>query len=111
MFVKGASEKLYDRCCNKPPRVYEIVKDLSFKGLRALAFGYRKIDISDIKHQLNLEREEMEKDFTLMGIVTFDNSLKEDCVQTIQSLKEADIEAKIITGDNIYIAIETAMRA
>jgi P-type E1-E2 ATPase len=46
----------------------------------------------------------------MLGLVTFDNRLKDDTVETIQRLVNADIEVKIITGDNIYIAVETAIR-
>ena len=32
-------------------------------------------------------------------------------MDTIKRLKEANIQTKMITGDNIFIGIETAMRA
>jgi P-type E1-E2 ATPase len=50
-------------------------------------------------------------DTKLIGIVAFENKLKDDAVDTIKRLKEANIQTKMITGDNIFIGIETAMRA
>ena len=47
---------------------------------------------------------------TLLGVVGFENKLKHDTVETIRILMEGGIEPKIITGDNIYIAVETAIR-
>jgi P-type E1-E2 ATPase len=47
----------------------------------------------------------------MIGLVTFDNKLKDDTIQTITNLREAEIKTKIITGDNIYIAVETAIRS
>lgn len=46
----------------------------------------------------------------MLGLLVFENKLKEDAWSTIEKLKEAGIESRMITGDNIYIAIETAMR-
>ena len=44
-------------------------------------------------------------------MVAFSNSLKKDTISTIRSLKDAQIEVKVVTGDNIYVGVETAMRA
>lgn len=46
-----------------------------------------------------------------MGLVGFDNVLKPDTEPTMNNLKKANIDPKMITGDNIYIAIQTARRA
>ena len=40
----------------------------------------------------------------------FDNKVKEEAAELIEKLKTANIESRIITGDNIYVAMETAMR-
>jgi P-type E1-E2 ATPase len=50
-------------------------------------------------------------DTKLIGIAAFENKLKDDAVDTIKRLKEANIQTKMITGDNIFIGIETAIRA
>lgn len=41
----------------------------------------------------------------MIGMVTFENKLKEDTKKTIALIEESKIETKIITGDNIFIAI------
>lgn len=46
-----------------------------------------------------------------MGLVAFENKLKHDTRETIDRLVLAGIEPKIITGDNIFIAVETGVRA
>lgn len=46
----------------------------------------------------------------MLGFLVFENKLKGDAYDTIERLKLSGIESKIITGDNIYIAIETAVR-
>jgi P-type E1-E2 ATPase len=45
-----------------------------------------------------------------LGVVAFENKLKDDTVATLAKLMAAHIEPKIITGDNIFIAVETALR-
>jgi magnesium-transporting ATPase (P-type) len=41
--------------------------------------------------------------------VTFANALKPDSVQTIAALTAAEIKTKIVTGDSIFVAIQTAL--
>jgi magnesium-transporting ATPase (P-type) len=52
-----------------------------------------------------------EVDIIALGIVAFENKLKVDTRSTIDKLVESDIEPKMITGDNIFIAVETGFRA
>ena len=49
------------------------------------------------------------KNTTILGVVTFVNQLKHDAVETIAALSHADINTKIITGDNIYLGVQTAL--
>lgn len=46
---------------------------------------------------------------SLFGLVTFSNALKEDAAETIAILAAAEIKAKIVTGDNLFVAIQTAL--
>jgi P-type E1-E2 ATPase len=46
-----------------------------------------------------------------LGLAAFENKLKVDTRSTIDKLNESDIESKMITGDNIFIAVETGFRA
>jgi magnesium-transporting ATPase (P-type) len=45
----------------------------------------------------------------LLAIVTFANALKPDAASTISTLRDASIKTKMITGDNIYVAIQTTL--
>lgn len=42
-------------------------------------------------------------------MVTFINLVKNDAKSTITTLTEAEINTKIITGDNIFLGIQTAI--
>ena len=46
----------------------------------------------------------------MKGILAFENRIKEDTPKLMNKLKQSNIESKIITGDNVFIAVETAIR-
>lgn len=41
----------------------------------------------------------------MLGLCAFENKLKHDTRETVDRLVKAGIEPKIITGDNIFIAV------
>lgn len=49
------------------------------------------------------------KRIDIIGLVTFVNLLKEDAQSTIEALTESEINTKIITGDNIFLGVQTAL--
>jgi magnesium-transporting ATPase (P-type) len=110
VFVKGAAEKMQRSSVNKYDKYEELISSLSLAGLRNIAFGYKEVQQSELQFYLVAMREEFEKGLTLLGVVAFENKLKPDTVETIKILMDAKIEPKIITGDNIFIAVETALR-
>jgi P-type E1-E2 ATPase len=54
-------------------------------------------------------REEFLASTNIMGVVTFANHLKSDAKPTINTLTECGINTKIITGDNIFLGVRTAI--
>ncbi len=44
-------------------------------------------------------------------MIAFENKLKSDTKTLITKLNKSNIETKMITGDNIFIAVETGLRA
>lgn len=46
----------------------------------------------------------------MYGMLAFENKLKHDASEIMVKLAFARIQPRMITGDNVYIAIETAMR-
>lgn len=51
------------------------------------------------------------QNITELGIAAFENKLKHDTRETIDRIVRSGIEPKIITGDNIFIAVEIGTRA
>lgn len=95
---------------NKYIKYDELISNLSLAGLRNIAFAYKEISPEEVSNYMTCKREEFEKGLTLLGVVAFENKLKNDTVDTIRKLMDANIEPKIITGDNIFIAVETGLR-
>lgn len=108
IFVKGAPEKIQKVSINQVAGFQKLLSDVSLAGLRCLAVAYR--EVKQPQEWVNASRESFEAGLTMIGLATFDNLLKEDTAETIQKLSDAEIEVKVITGDNIYIAVETAIR-
>ena len=52
----------------------------------------------------------MECDLTFLGFILLENKLKIESEQTIRELKAAEIEVKMVTGDNILTAITIALQ-
>lgn len=85
IFVKGAPEKIQKVSTNTIEGFDELLANVSLAGLRCLGIAYR--EVIDYLSWMKSDRLQFEKDLILLGLVTFDNQLKEDTVQTIKSLR------------------------
>jgi len=113
VFTKGAPEKVVQLCRPEslPDNVQNTIRKFTKHGYRVLAFGYKKVDGSNLEvptaHQTRL-RDHFESELTFQGIALFKNNLKEQTKPTILNLKRADFRVGMITGDNINTAISIA---
>lgn len=89
IFVKGAPERIQKISLNQVDDFDNLLANISLAGLRCLAVAFR--EVTDFNSWQKCDRLSFEKDLTLIGLVTFDNKLKEDTVQTITNLREAEI--------------------
>ena len=64
----------------------------------------------EVAEWLAKTRGDCMKGLIMAGLMAFENSLKPDAAETIDLLRQANISSRVITGDNIFIAIETALR-
>lgn len=70
---------------------------------RVIACAYKEIEYNE-----GLSREELEKDLTYLGLISFDNPLKPYVCEVIQELKNAEIISLMITGDMESTALSVA---
>ena len=87
------------------------MKSLSLSGYRTIAIAYKIVDEDEVEVYMKAERAIFEKKVELLGLVAFENKVKSEAKEAMQRLRESNIETKIITGDSIYIAVETALRS
>lgn len=111
VFIKGAPERIDKNSVVKYSNFETLVSNLSLGGYRTIAYGYKEIDERELSKYLQGERDIFEQNITALGLAAFENKLKVDTRSTIDKLNESDIESKMITGDNIFIAVETGFRA
>ncbi|KAL4502210.1 hypothetical protein ABPG72_000445 [Tetrahymena utriculariae] len=109
LFLKGAPEKVYDICQSStlPSNFQNLQNKLSLKGFRLIAMAYK--ELSSSKEAIDLSREELEQNLRFLGFLILENQLKEDTPEAIQSLKEGQIECKIISGDNPLTTLQTGI--
>ena len=73
-------------------------KDLSARGYRVLAVGYRAMMEQDAYRAAD------EKDLVLAGYLTFTDPPLDDAPRMLKALKNDGVEIKILTGDNELVA-------
>lgn len=142
VFCKGSYEKLQEICgAHTLPLDYsQCAERLAKDGCYVLGLGVKELPKAaislDLEEALSLSytssiktpatqqqqqqqhldtmaRDDMEKDLSLLGLLLFQNELKDDSADVIAKLKEGDIRVVMITGDNAmtgcYIARHSGM--
>ncbi|VDN95306.1 unnamed protein product [Brugia pahangi] len=109
LYCKGAPEMIASLCkpSTVPVNYSNVVNDYAQHGYRLIAVAYKKLHISFPKSQ-RVNREQVENDLTLLGLVTMENRLKTHTVSVIRQLNKAHIRTVMVTGDNILTALSVA---
>ena len=95
----GLASDLAEGSRKKIEQKYE---DLSAEGLRVLGVAYKKIKEEKAVYSINDE-----SGMVFLGFVAFLDPPKETAKQSLQLLRKAGIELKIITGDNELVTRKT----
>jgi len=81
-------------------------------GCRVIGLGAKSVKEEDLAFYLRTSREMFLANIEMLGLVSFGNALREETPKVIQRLREeVNLNLKMITGDNIYIAVRTAFMA
>ncbi|CAD7953115.1 unnamed protein product, partial [Amoebophrya sp. A25] len=116
VLVQGAHEKIYVLTKGSPVRVMrrcdpkKLPEDfearaqaLSKAGFYVLAVAARELSSSDPSLASdNVDRDALERDLGLVGLLTFRNELKRDTRGVVTQFRDASILPQMVTGDNIY---------
>ena len=101
IFCKGAPDSISKILREIPEDYHEKVNEYSLQGHRVIALAYKEV-------QEHGNRNTDENQLSFMGFVIFANKLKEETAGVIKELREANIQPKMCTGDNILTAISVA---
>lgn len=93
--VNGAVQPLDDAARKRCEKLYE---ELSAKGLRTLAVGFRELPVQATYRVTD------EKDLTLSGYLTFIDPPLPDSQAALEDLRRDGVAVKILTGDNELVA-------
>ncbi|XP_054266633.1 polyamine-transporting ATPase 13A3-like isoform X2 [Macrosteles quadrilineatus] len=106
IYSKGAPEVIRNICnhLSIPEDFEKKLEEYTAKGCRVLGIAYK----NDYLSVDQLVREEIEKDFTFLGLIVFENRLKPGTVGVIKTLQAANIHTVMVTGDNQLTAVSVA---
>lgn len=110
VFAKGAPEIIHRHSTSKFAYFDRLLQTESYSGFRTIGYGYKEVEPRRLGEHLRASREEHLSQIRMLGLIAFENKLKHDARETIHRLELAGIRSRMITGDNVYIAIETAVR-
>lgn len=120
VFCKGSYEKIEEIALQSTvPSDYAMrAEKLARDGCYVLGIAYKEIPASGggedgIKFDQQQTREDIESDLNLLGLIMFQNDLKDDSADVLSTLKDGGIRTVMITGDNAmtgcYIARSSGM--
>ncbi|PWZ03441.1 hypothetical protein BCV70DRAFT_17364 [Testicularia cyperi] len=110
VFVKGAPEVMADICDKEsfPADYDDLLSYYTKHGYRVIACAGKSMPgMSWIKAQ-RMRREQAESGLRFLGLIIFENKLKEGTAPAIEVLRQANIITKMVTGDNPRTAISVA---
>jgi predicted P-type ATPase len=120
VFCKGSYERMQQLSNpNSVPSDYKAVADqLAKDGCYVLGLAYRELPSNWTNAEIDAfvaDRDAVDEQLSLLGLILFRNELKEDTTDAIAQLKAGDIRVVMVTGDNAmcgcYIARHSGMVA
>lgn len=107
-YTKGSPEKIISLCNidnNELKNIEEKIAKYQEKAYRVIAFAHKPLDINcDFEEK----RESIENNMIFDGFVAISDPLRGDVYESINKCRNAGIDTKILTGDNIITATAIA---
>lgn len=108
-YCKGSPEMILNfvRPETVPDDFHDVLESYTQEGYRVIALAHKILKLSYTK-VMKVQRDEIECDLTLLGLIVLENRLKPDTTPCIETLNEAEIRVIMVTGDNILTALSVA---
>ncbi|KIJ26543.1 hypothetical protein M422DRAFT_192081 [Sphaerobolus stellatus SS14] len=110
IYVKGAPDMMSEICDKDSfPRDYDdLLSYYTNRGYRVIAIAGKSIEgLSWLKAQ-RMKREQAESGLKFLGLIIFENKIKPATTPAIQTLRNARLGCRMVTGDNARTAISVA---
>lgn len=107
IIVIGAPEKIFAICKNVDAEAKNKLTEETNKGQRVVAIGYKKLNSKEI----NLKFNKLEKELSFVGLIGFEDPLREGVAETIKTAANAGIRTIMVTGDHPQTAAFVAEKA
>ncbi len=103
LYICGAPERIFERSNlndQEKRRLEEKLKELTSKGKRVLATGYRKVDKSEnITYEIK-GLEALCYDFIFTGFIALSDPIRKEVKQAMRICRKAGMRPIIVTGDH-----------
>ena len=109
VFSKGSPEKILSLCVlteNEKEVIEKEIINFQKKACRIIAFAHKTIPYEEFS--FTTQREILEQSLTFDGFAVITDPLREDVVESVKLCKKANIQLKMLTGDNIVTATAIA---
>lgn len=100
VYTKGAPEAILDVCqidASLKAKVQAKSNEFSEKGMRVLAFAYKKMPSTDFS---KVSVKEAERELTFAGLVAITDPPRKESIESVKKCSEAGIRVIMITGDH-----------
>ena len=106
LFVKGAWDSIVSLSDPEslPSDIKEQALRYASKGYRIIGLGCKKVTEED----LHRPAQELETNLNFIGLLFFENTLKQDAAETISTLRKIGIRCLMITGDDQMTGVAMA---
>lgn len=97
IYIKGAPEEVFSKCDNPEnfSPFFRQVESMAQEGMRVLACAKKQVS-----SLLSLDEPEIQKGFSLLGIVGMIDPPRKEVYRALNSCYEAGIQVKMVTGDH-----------